>query len=280
MFDLAEWTTARRALVDEALGPCVAHGWPSSFVEAVRYPVFGGGKRVRPLLALAAAEAVGAAPSCALAAACAVEMVHTYSLVHDDLPCMDDDAERRGRPTSHIVHGEAVALLAGDALLTEAFGVLARADLSAETRVELVRLLSAAAGADGMVGGQVGDVTWGSAGTDLQALQAVHVRKTGALIRSAVEMGAVSAGASSEARAALVAYGQAVGLAFQLADDVLDADEDDGDEGPPSYVRLLGVEETGRRARALADEACAAVAGLAAPEALVALARFTVERDV
>jgi len=279
-FDLTAWSAQGREAVDEALGPWVARAWPTSFAEALHYPVFGGGKRVRPLLSLAAAEALGRPAHDAMPGAVAVELVHTYSLVHDDLPCMDDDAERRGRPTSHVVHGEAVALLVGDGLLTEAFGVLAAAPWSADARIDAVGVLSEAAGARGMVGGQVGDVTLGASITDVETLQDVHARKTGALIRAAVELGAIGAGATAPQREALVAYGRAVGLAFQLADDVLDADEDEGEDGPPSYVRLLGIDETRRRARALSDEACAVVADLPAPEALVALARFTVERSV
>lgn len=279
-FVLADWATLWRAEVDDALDREVQAVWPPAFLEPVRYPVFGGGKRMRPLLTLAAAEALGRPGAEAMSAACAVELVHTYSLVHDDLPCMDDDDERRGRPTSHRVHGEAVALLVGDALLTEAFGVLARAALSASARVELVRLLASAAGAAGMVGGQVGDVTWDSATQDLEALRAVHERKTGALIAASVEMGGVAAGASSDQRERLASYGRAVGLAFQMADDVLDAEEDDGEEGPPSYVRLLGRVETERRARALVEEACASVGALPSPEALIALARYTVDRSV
>lgn len=277
-FALSAWTDAARAEVEAALAPVGDTAWPASFAAAVRYPLHSGGKRVRPLLALAAAEAVGAPRAVALPGAVAVELVHTYSLVHDDLPCMDDDALRRGRPTAHVAFGEAVALLAGDALLTEAFAVLAGASLPAQARVDAIARLARASGASGMVGGQVGDVTWTGGGID--DLVAVHARKTGALIAAAVALGAICAGASAEERAALDRYGEAVGLAFQLADDVLDADEDDGDDGPPSYVRLLGVDATRERARALVADAIDAVATLPAPHALVALARFTVDRDV
>ncbi len=279
-FDLNAWGRARRDALDAFLAPLFLDAWPPRFSEALRYPVFAGGKRVRPLLAYAAAEALGAVPEHVHHAAGAVELVHTYSLVHDDLPAMDDDDERRGRPTVHVAFDEATAILVGDGLLTEAFGLLAVAPHTPAAVVAMVRELAVAAGAAGMVGGQAADIALGASIADVETLQRVHAGKTGALIRAATLLGGLSAGADDAQLAALSAYGEAVGLAFQLADDVLDAEEDEGAEGPPSYVRLLGVDETLRRARALADEAAAAVASLPDPTALVALARFTVERDV
>ena len=209
----------------------------------------------------------------------AVEMVHTYSLVHDDRPCMDNDAERRGRPTVHRAFDEPTAILAGDALLTESFAVLARADLPDRARVELVAELALAAGYAGMVGGQAADIGLGASITDVDVLERLHRGKTGALITAAVRMGAISAGATPVQLARLTRYGECVGLAFQLADDVLDADEAEDDDGPPSYVRLLGVDATRARARALADEAIAAVDGFPSP-ILAPLARLIVDRDV
>jgi geranylgeranyl diphosphate synthase type II len=274
---------ARLAPVEAALAARFGQVWPASFQAPLRYPLETGGKRVRPAICLAAAEAVGADPACAVPAAAALELVHTYSLVHDDLPCMDDDDLRRGRPTVHRAYDEATAVLVGDALLTEAFAVLAAAPLPADRVVALVARLARAAGPDGMVGGQAADVgatTGAVTVSDVDTLARLHGLKTGALLAAAAVMGGLSAGAPPSALAALEAYGQAVGLAFQLADDVLDAEQDSDAAGPPSYVKLLGVAETARRARALADAACAAVTPLPAPAALVALARFTVDRTV
>jgi geranylgeranyl pyrophosphate synthase len=275
------WSTAALDEVDRFLDLTLGETWPAALREPLRYPVFGGGKRVRPLLTLAAAEGLDRGPRAqALAAGAAVELVHTYSLVHDDLPAMDDDDVRRGRPTLHKAWDEATAVLVGDALLTEAFGVLAGAALPPDVVVALVARLAAAAGHRGMIGGQAADVGLGGPVRDLDTLMRLHAGKTGALIQAAVVMGGLSLGASADELARLERYGADVGLAFQLADDVLDADQDDGDDGPPSYVKLLGVEETSRRARELAERAVEAVDSLPRPAALIALARFTVDRDV
>jgi geranylgeranyl pyrophosphate synthase len=275
------WSTAALDEVDRFLDLTLGETWPAALREPLRYPVVGGGKRVRPLLTLAAAEALDRGPRAqALAAGAAVELVHTYSLVHDDLPAMDDDDVRRGRPTLHKAWDEATAVLVGDALLTEAFGVLAGAALPPDVVVALVARLAAAAGHRGMIGGQAADVGLGGPVRDLDTLMRLHAGKTGALIQAAVVMGGLSLGASADELARLERYGADVGLAFQLADDVLDADQDDGDDGPPSYVKLLGVEETSRRARELAERAVEAVDSLPRPAALIALARFTVDRDV
>ena len=263
------------------LGEQLGHSWPASFDAPLRYPVFGGGKRMRPLFTLAAYEAITGSddPSRAWPGAAAVELIHTYSLVHDDLPCMDDDDERRGRPTVHVAYDEATAVLVGDALLTHAFAVLAAAEWPASAVVRAVALLAERAGHLGMVGGQVGDIAVGASAVGLDTIARVHALKTGALIRAAVGLGGLAAEADEATMGRLDDYATAVGLAFQLADDVLDADEDQGEDGPPSFVRALGVDETRRRARAAADEAIAAVSGLAAPAALVALADYTVDRS-
>lgn len=282
-FDLHDWGQAQRATLDAWLASVFADAWPVRFADPLRYPLFGGGKRVRPLLVFAAYRAVtpSAAIARALPCAAAVELVHTYSLVHDDLPCMDDDDERRGRPTVHRAFDEPTAVLVGDALLTHAFALLADAhDLPAEARVRMVARLARDAGYAGMVGGQAADIGLGASITELAVLERLHALKTGALIACSCALGGLAAGATPAQREALDVYGRAVGLAFQLADDVLDADEDAGDDGPPSFVRLLGVDATRARARALANDACDAVAALPQPDALVALARYTVERDV
>jgi geranylgeranyl pyrophosphate synthase len=276
------WIADRAAALDDALSAPFGGCWPDRFVEALRYPVFGGGKRVRPLLVLAAHEAVTGSPdpSPALAAAAAVELVHTYSLVHDDLPCMDDDDLRRGRPTVHRAFDEGTAVLVGDGLLTLAFEVLAEAPHPPDVRIAMVAALAKAAGPAGMVAGQAADVGLGGAVTTVDQLARLHGGKTGALLTASAVLGGLSAHAGPATLDALRAYGRAVGMAFQLADDVLDADQDAGDDGPPSYVKLLGVDETRRRARALADEAIAAVSGLRRPDALRWIAAFTVDRTV
>lgn len=276
---LADWRADRTERFDAWLGARFEQVWPTAFVDPLRYPVFGGGKRVRPLLAIASYEAVGGADlEQVFPGAAGVELIHTYSLVHDDLPCMDDDDERRGRPTVHRAWDEGIAVLVGDALLTHAFTVLAEAPLPAEAVVASVRELSIAAGYRGMVGGQVSDVGFGGPVDDLDTLTRTHRLKTGALITSACTLGGLAGSADRDTQEALKTYGSAVGLAFQLADDVLDADEDAGEDGPPSYVKLLGVDETRRRARQAADSAIEVVSNLARPEMLVALARYTVER--
>ena len=276
-----EWAAAHRAQFDAFLDHRYRDAWPAAFTEPLRYPVFGGGKRFRPLAALAAYEACAAEPTelaPVLPCAAAVELVHTYSLVHDDLPAMDDDDERRGRPTVHVAWDEPTAILVGDALLTDAFAVLAAAPLSAEARIDAVAVLAEAAGYRGMVGGQVADITGGV--TDEATLTRLHRLKTGALIAASARLGGIAAGADAQALASLKVWGEAVGLAFQLADDRLDADEDAGDDGPPSFVKLLGLEPTRQRARALVDEAVSAVAHLPHPGRLIELARYTIERDV
>jgi geranylgeranyl diphosphate synthase type II len=277
---LDRWASPLRARVDAWMLARFADAWPPRFQEACRYPLLTGGKRIRPLLGYAAAEAVGApVDDRVLGALGCLELVHGYSLVHDDLPCMDDDDERRGRPTVHRAYTDGTAVLVGDAMLTAAFGGLAALDAPGDVRAALVSELARAAGHVGMIAGQAADIGLGGPVTDVDQLVRLHRAKTGALIRGAVRMGGIAAGADDQQLAALTTYGAAIGLAFQLADDVLDADEDAGVDGPPSYVKLLGVDETRARARAFMDEALAAVADLPAPERLVDLARFTVERD-
>jgi farnesyl diphosphate synthase len=277
---LHDWLESRLRRLEHALVSSLEDAWPARFQEAVAYPVFSGGKRVRPALVFAAFDALrpDEDPEPAIAAAAAVELVHTYSLVHDDLPCMDDDDLRRGRATVHIAFGEGAAVLVGDALLTEAFAVLARAPWGAQTRIDAVRLLADAAGHRGMVGGQAADIGLGGATTTLEALQELHAGKTGALISAAVQLGGLAAGCTQSERERLARYGAHVGLAFQLADDVLDAGEDEGER--PSFVSLLGAEETSRRARELVDQALAELSTLPSSQKLATLAHFMVDRRV
>lgn len=196
---------------------------PAHLKESMLYSLKAGGKRIRPLFVAAVCEMYNKSLVSSYVVGSAVEMIHTYSLIHDDLPCMDDDELRRGKPTNHVVYGEALATLAGDALNTLAFGVVARLEnVTAEQKLELINLLSVAAGAEGMVGGQILDMDGEKRLLNLQELETVHVNKTGALLRFSIESGAVLAGASAEDRKALVAYAHHIGLAFQIQDDILD----------------------------------------------------------
>ena len=264
-----------RREADAALRSVVrGSGWPPPLRQAMRYALLGRGKRVRPILALASADVVGGrvARRRAIAPACALEMVHAYSLVHDDLPAMDDDQLRRGLPTVHVRFGEALAILTGDALLTEAFGVLATAPALGRDPargMSIVRELAAAAGAAGMVAGQVVDLaSEGRRDLDLATVASIHRRKTGALIRAAVRVGAIAGGATSADLARLTTYGEALGLAFQIADDILDEvgspqstgkrPGGDAARGKATYTALLGLERARaavRRAGRRADRA-------------------------
>ncbi|MGE5560107.1 MAG: polyprenyl synthetase family protein [Chloroflexota bacterium] len=219
-------------------------GRPAQLPAAMRYAVLGGGKRIRPVFVLACAEALGADVNVALPAACALELVHNYSLVHDDLPAMDNDDTRRGRPTVHRAFGEAEAILAGDALLTLAFEVISSgsraAGLPSDRVVALTGELAAAAGAAGMCGGQALELESLARDVDLELAREISRLKTGALFRSACRLGAMAGGASEPQLAALTRYGEAIGLAFQVVDDLLDQDQDQARPGLPTFVTLLG----------------------------------------
>jgi geranylgeranyl diphosphate synthase type II len=280
---------ARRvdACLDEWL-PREGDGAPR-LAEAMRYSVFAGGKRLRPALALAACRAVGGRDDVALPYAAALELGHTYSLIHDDLPAMDDDDLRRGKPTSHRVFGEALAILAGDALHTHAFGlVLGRTRDGALAR-DLAAELAEAAGFRGMVGGQVEDLAAASGAPTVERLERIHRAKTGALFVAAVRGGGRAGGAGPEALDALVRYGTAIGLAFQIADDVLDetgtaeslgkTPGKDRAVAKMTYVRLEGIEAARARARRERDRAVAAAGSLPSPDLLVSLARFVTDRQ-
>jgi farnesyl diphosphate synthase len=247
---------------------------PARLHEAMRYATLEGGKRVRPLLAFAAGEVAGAAPERLEIAAAAVELIHAYSLVHDDLPCMDDDSLRRGKPTVHVEYGEATALLVGDALQSLAFQLVAEHRLADDARVQLgmVRTLALAAGSRGMAGGQQIDLESTGSALTLPELEFMHIHKTGALIRAAVTLGA-SCGSLAEAeKAKLDKYAKAVGLAFQVVDDVLDYDAStatlgktagkDSKQGKPTYVSAMGIAQARGLAQDLRAEARDALAGL------------------
>jgi geranylgeranyl diphosphate synthase type II len=282
--------TARR--VDAALDQFTrfATGCPERLSHAIRYSLLAPGKRFRPALVLWSAEACGCTDDGVMPAACAVEMVHCYSLVHDDLPAMDDDDLRRGRPSLHRAFDKATAILAGDALLALAFEVLASRIAPREVAAECCEILAKAAGPTGLVGGQADDLDRQSAGDDVSALQRIHERKTGAIIRACLQLGAAVARATPDERAALDEYGRKLGVAFQIADDVLDVRGDeatlgkrvgkDRQQGKLTFPAVLGVDESVRRARELVSEACAAIAVFGSTAAkLEALAQYVVERN-
>jgi len=273
--DIKTYLAKKRAVVDKALEALVppAKTYPPRVFEAMRYSLFGGGKRVRPILAIAAAEAVGANTAGLLPVAGTLELIHTYSLIHDDLPAMDDDDFRRGRPTCHKVYGEAMAILAGDGLLNLAFEALSDPrrlkTIPAQRLVAIIRDVSLASGALGMVGGQVVDMESEGKDVDLPTLEYIHTHKTGALIRASVRTGAIYARASEKQLKALTRYGERVGLAFQIADDILDimgSQEEIGKDvgsdlkkGKKTFPSFYGLEESRRRAKEVADQALAAL---------------------
>jgi geranylgeranyl diphosphate synthase type II len=280
------------SLVEPALSAAIPEtdGALGRLHEAMRYSLLAGGKRLRPALCVAACEAVGGEARHAVPPAVALELVHTYSLVHDDLPCMDDDDLRRGRPTNHVVYGEALAVLAGDGLLTRAFGILAEADLPGDVRAGLVAELAEAAGARGMVGGQALDLAAeGAEEVDLPTLQYIHTHKTGALFVASCRLGGRAGGASSSALDRLGRFGENLGLAFQIVDDLLDetatAEElgkaagKDRARGKATYPRLLGLTESRRRVEELARTARELAESFGkGGAALGELARFVAER--
>ncbi len=264
-FNLEDHLSRRREQIDVALRHCLPQPArdPRRFAEAMRYAVLQGGKRMRPLLVTAACEAAGGTVAQSLPAGCALELIHAYSLVHDDLPAMDDDVERRGKPTVHVAFGEANAILAGDALLTLAFEVLARgaAGVSRESTADSVVVLARHAGIAGMVGGQVLDLDLGQSIPDVKTLEEVHALKTGGLYAAAGALGALSAGSDGDTVASLERYGLAFGIAFQHADDVLDDDQKE------LRVQALGRVDT-------LTEECRSIAGTFGTQglALVAIA--------
>ncbi len=311
--DLAGYLGELRGEVDAALDKAWPADAPPLIVDAMRYAVVGGGKRLRPCLALAVAEATGAlnhiqaeaARLLALPSACALEMIHTYSLVHDDLPAMDNDALRRGRPTTHVVYGDGLAILAGDGLLTEAFGVIAESPSrvlrsgapqpSAAQRLRAVAVLASAAGAVGMVGGQAIDLAGAGrvAGHTLPqmdggALEDMHRRKTGALIRASATLGAIAVGADDRVLGAIDQYARELGLAFQIVDDLLDIEGSpatlgktagkDAASGKPTFPALHGVEQSRRLAADCVTRAEHALTGAGVAGRLAEIARWSLTR--
>lgn len=250
--------------------------------DAMRYSVENGGKRIRPVLVLEACNICGGNIEDAVDVACALEMIHTYSLIHDDLPCMDDDNMRRGKPSCHIKFGEEYALLAGDGLLTYAFEVIASAKLSADKIVKAVKCLSGNSGFNGMIGGQVVDLRSEGKQIEYDRLQTMHSLKTGALIRCAVELGCICADADAEKTEKLISYADKLGLAFQIVDDILDVIGDEKELGKPigsdsecnktTYVTLFGLEKAKEMAEAITAEAKTSVKAFENNDFLMTLA--------
>jgi len=295
-FDFEGYIQERRRWVDEALDRYLppSSRYPFLIHEAMRYSVFGGGKRLRGILGIAAAEAVGCKDARALPVASAIELIHTYSLIHDDLPAMDNSDYRRGQPSCHKKFGEAIAILAGDALLTLAFSLICQGEFAARLKGKrlawMVREIAEASGTAGMIGGQTMDVLSQGKEVDLPLLHYIHNHKTGALIRASVRLGGMVGGASSLQLAALSNYGERIGLAFQIMDDILDVEGEeeqvgkelrrDGANGKATYPGLLGLDSSKREAKRLVKEAIKAVSSLPSRRAapLVAIAEYIIQR--
>jgi len=288
------WVARSQQAVETALDQWVPADTPAGLGEAMRYGVLDGGKRLRPLLVLAACEATHGDPAAAMRAAVAVELIHAYSLIHDDMPCMDNDVLRRGKPTVHVQYGEAQAMLAGDAMQALAFEVLTPTDASQVDPVlqaRLCALLARSAGHAGMAGGQAIDLASIGIALDERALRDMHRRKTGALLQASVLMGAACGDCDAAAWSALAEYGAAIGLAFQVVDDILDVTQGsdtlgktagkDEHQNKPTYVSLMGLEGARRHSLQLRDEAHAALACSGLPDAarLALLADRIVERE-
>ncbi len=292
--DLAIYLDSCRGRVEAALDRLLPspHVAPQRLHAAMRYASLGSGKRVRPMLVYAGGQAFGVAPEQLDAAACAVELIHAYSLVHDDLPAMDNDELRRGQPTCHKAYDEATAILAGDALQSQAFQILAQAgELPPRTRLSMIDTLAVASGSHGMAGGQALDLEATGQDIDLPQLENLHIHKTGALIRAAVRLGTLAAtDAPEEQVEKLDHYAKCIGLAFQVHDDILDVlgetavigktQGKDAANGKPTYPSLLGLDEAREKADVLVADALASLAGMGDEVApLRALARYIVERS-
>lgn len=293
-FDLKAYVAEKREIIDRALDnylPPIS-GMEGRVVEAARYSLFAGGKRLRPILCIAAHDACGGSSKALLPVACALEMIHTYSLIHDDLPAMDNDDFRRGKPTNHKVFGEAVAILAGDLLLTYAFELMAEHGLQDSSRalMRVIHLIAMASGFKGMIGGQMIDLACEGQEVDMATVEYMHVKKTGALITASVQAGAILAGASETDLDKMSRYGRHLGLAFQITDDLLDVtgsfDEmgktpgSDDRKGKRTYPFLIGVEESRRIAREHVEQALSAISGYnAKADPLRAIAFYVLNRN-
>jgi geranylgeranyl diphosphate synthase type II len=295
-FDLKAYLNRNRQAIDRALESCIhsnLKGPAGKLVDSMRYSLFAGGKRLRPILCIAGAEAVGGSEKDVLPAACALEFIHTYSLIHDDLPAMDDDSLRRGKPTNHKVYGEALAVLAGDALLTEAFNLLAEQQMADKSGpmivLEVIRIIAHAAGFNGMVGGQAADIRFEGKNVELSVVEYIHSHKTAALINASLKSGAMLAGGSKSQIDAITKYGIKAGLAFQISDDILDIEGEtskigkpvgsDLEKGKATYPSVVGLDAAKEMQTLLIKEAIEALKGFgerAIP--LREIARYIIER--
>jgi len=292
LLDLERYLKEKAELVNRALSEFFPpeEGYGKSLLSAMRYSIFAGGKRVRPVLLLASTEAVGGNVPDAIPCACAFECIHTYSLIHDDLPAIDNDDVRRGRPACHRAFGEAVAILAGDALVTMAFEMIANTPGVDKGRlISVIREAAHAAGYAGMIGGQVVDIESEGKEIPFPVLEHIHIHKTGVLITAAVRCGAIIAGADKKKLLSLTRYGEAVGLAFQIADDILNVEGTVEELGKPAgsdkkrekatYPKIIGIKESKRLAKELVEKALDAIGGFdEKAEPLRAIARFIIER--
>ena len=293
--DLKKYLQEKEDIVNKALDTLLPKEdeFPQRLHKAMRYSVFAGGKRIRPILAIAAAEVFGKTAANVINIACAIELIHTYSLIHDDLPAIDNDDLRRGLPTNHKVFGEAIALLAGDALLTKAFQIMSQPSAVSGQQSALIlksiHEITKAAGSTGMVGGQVVDIESEGKEVAFPVLEYIHIHKTGELILASVKAGAILAGAENKELETITRYGEAIGLAFQIADDIIDVEgnkEDvgkniggDAKKGKVTYPSILGVDESRKRARELVDMAITALKDFdRKAEPLREIARYIVER--
>jgi geranylgeranyl diphosphate synthase type II len=295
ILELKDYLDKRKAIVDRELKACFPEpeGPASDVMSAMKYSLFAGGKRLRPILCMAGAEAVGGVGIHVLSVACALELIHTYSLIHDDLPLMDDDDLRRGKPTNHKVFGEAVALLAGDGLLTEAFSLMTgpelRKRISPDVILKVIDLISRAAGYRGMVGGQAVDIQSEGKAADLCLVEFIHTHKTGALITASVASGAMLGGGDEEQIEAITSYGRNIGLAFQISDDILDIEGDskllgktagaDEQKGKITFPAVVGLEKSRELEGELVEAAIQALEGFnKEADPLRLIARYIIER--
>ena len=291
-FDFEKYLIETKKVVEDALDFSLSPEKPEILRESMRYSLLAGGKRIRPILCLASCSLAGGDPNFAVPTAVAIEMIHTMSLIHDDLPSMDNDDLRRGRPTNHKVYGDAIAILAGDALLTRAFEMvsLRSPGVSPERLLNVVGELSLVAGAPGLVGGQVVDLEYEGKEVDLETLEYIHLHKTGALLKACVRTGAMIAGADTKMLEALTKYARGIGLAFQIIDDILDVTSNSEILGKTAgkdlladkttYPKLLGLEESKRRALTLVKNAKEAIMPWGKDaNCLIALADFITNRD-